>query len=109
FNPSLDTDPNDPDTDDDGTADGEEVALGTDPLRAASYPHNGDINDDGSVDAADILRGQQALLAGAELTPPELIRADVAPLSGGSPEPDGVFTLGDLSVIRLKLLDQAAY
>jgi hypothetical protein len=109
FNPSLDTDPNDPDTDDDGTADGEEVALGTDPLRAASYPHNGDINDDGSVDAADILRGQQALLAGAPLTPPELIRADVAPLSGGSPDPDGVFTLGDLSVIRLKLLDQAAY
>jgi hypothetical protein len=32
------TDPNDPDTDDDGVLDGIEVALGTDPLNPASFP-----------------------------------------------------------------------
>jgi len=108
FNPVRDTDPNDADTDNDGTNDGDEVALGTDPLRAASYPHNGDINDDGTVDVADVLRGQQALL-GDGLTPEELNRADVAPLSGGSPDPDGQFTPGDLLVILQKSLGQASY
>lgn len=49
------TDPNLHDTDSDGFSDGYEVARGTNPLSAASYPSLGDAdNSGGVVDAADV-------------------------------------------------------
>lgn len=49
------TDPNDPDTDSDGYVDGEEVAAGTDPRDAASYPGQLDcsVDNDGNLIVTD--------------------------------------------------------
>lgn len=69
-----------------------------------TLPADGDINLDGAVNAADVLLGQQVLNDAASLTSLQLSHADVAPLSNGSPNPDGLFTLGDLLVIERKVL-----
>jgi hypothetical protein len=110
YNPLFDTNPNIPDSDDDTVSDGDEVALGTDPLRAASYPHNGDINDDGMVNIVDVLIAEQVLTGQApQLSKPQMNRADVAPLLAGLPDPDGEFTAGDLLVILRKVLGDVSY
>ncbi|HYQ71452.1 MAG TPA: thrombospondin type 3 repeat-containing protein [Gammaproteobacteria bacterium] len=104
YDPLLDTNPNNPDSDGDTFNDGDEVVLGTDPLRAASYPHNGDINDDGLVNIVDVLIAERALTGQLPpLSAPQMARADVAPLQAGLPEPDGKFNPGDLLVILRKV------
>ena len=65
---------------------------------------DGDINLDGEVNVADILLGLQVLNDAATLSPEQFIHGDVAPLVGGVPDPDGLFTLGDLLVIERKAL-----
>ncbi len=62
--------------------------------------HDGDINSDGDVGLADLLWGQQALTGNRSLTPQQEIQGDVAPLVAGTPQPDGLFNLGDLVVMQ---------
>jgi hypothetical protein len=110
YNPLFDTNPNSPHSDGDGFSDAEEVALGTDPLRTESYPHNGDINDDGMVNIVDVLLAEQVLTGLApQLSAPQMNRADVAPLLAGLPDPDGDFNTGDLLVILRKALGEISY
>jgi glucose/arabinose dehydrogenase len=85
------------------TSDGGEV-QGLFRLRAASTLGDGDITEDGVVDIRDILLGLRYLLGLAELTHTQLQNGDVAPLTSGTPAPDGLFTLGDLLVIQRKAL-----
>jgi hypothetical protein len=67
---------------------------------------DGDITLDGMVDVADILLGQQVLGGAATLSPLQVVHGDVAPLIGGVPVPDELFTLGDLLVIQRKALGE---
>ena len=101
----IGTDPYLADTDGDTYSDAVEVAAGSDPLDPGSIPvANGDINGDGQVNVVDILLGLRALSGQITLTPDQLLRADVAPVEGGLPAPDGQFTAGDLVVIERKAL-----
>ena len=56
------------------------------------------------MNVADVLLGLQVLNDAATLSPEQFIHGDVAPLVGGMPDPDGLFTLGDLLVIERKAL-----
>jgi len=70
--------------------------------------HDGDANIDGSVDAIDLLWAEQALQGSRSLDLMQTLHVDVAPLVTGTPQPDGVFNLGDLTVmyrIALGILD----
>ena len=67
--------------------------------------HDGDINSDGDVDLVDLLWGQQALHGNRNLTLQQETRGDVAPLVSGTPQPDGLFNLGDLVVIQRILFE----
>jgi hypothetical protein len=97
---------NDPDDDNDGVSDEDELAAGTDPFDDTSYPvaSAGDLNGDGVVTVADVLLAQQILNGSIALTQGYLDRGDVAPLVGGVPVPDGVFSVGDLLVISRKAM-----
>lgn len=100
------TDPTLADTDGDGFDDAAEIAAGTDPRDGLSWPvlSDGDLNDDGQLDIADLLVGYQVLFNQLPLTPLRLSHGDVAPLSGGIPDPDGMFTLGDVYVLQRMLM-----
>jgi lysophospholipase L1-like esterase len=65
----------------------------------ARASHDGDLTGDGAVDAADLLWAMQALGGGRTLDPAQLLRGDVAPLVTGTPQPDGAFGTGDLTLI----------
>lgn len=60
---------------------------------------DGDVTEDGTVDVRDYLLGLHALQDKEILTDDQLRHGDVAPLVNNSPDPDGVFGLGDLLVI----------
>ena len=67
--------------------------------------NDGDINSDGDVDLVDLLWGQQALQGNRNLTPQQQTQGDVAPLVSGTPQPDGLFNLGDLVVMQRILFE----
>lgn len=100
------TDPLLADSDLDGFDDGEEVAAGTDPNNIFDFPvtADGDVNNDGTVNVIDIMLVTRHVLNQQMLTAEQILRADVAPLSGGTPVPDGVVTAADLLVIQRKAL-----
>jgi subtilisin family serine protease len=93
------------DTDMDGFRDGMEYVAGYDPLDDTDFPVWGDINDDRKVDAVDILLATRAALGLLTLSADQQARADVAPLSGGQPDQDGVFNAADVLVIQREALD----
>lgn len=99
------------DTDADGFDDGAEVAAGTDPTSAASYPiiSDGDLSGDGLVDVRDVLLGMQIVQGRLTPTLVQLSHGDVAPLVNGLPAPDGVFNLGDLLIIQRKALGELSF
>lgn len=68
--------------------------------------NDGDINIDGQVDVVDILWGQQTLLNNRSLNPQQQLHGDIAPLSAGIPQPDGLFNAGDYSVLHRIALGQ---
>jgi hypothetical protein len=70
---------------------------------ACDIQADGDINGDAVVDIADILLGQKILLGLVSPTAEQIERGDVAPLVGGLPASDGVFGIGDLLIIQLKV------
>jgi hypothetical protein len=72
-------------------------------------PADGDITLDGVVDVADNLLGAQVLGGLATLPPLQFKHGDVAPLVGGIPVPDDLFTSGDLLVIQRKALGQVSF
>ena len=72
------------------------------PLHPA-VAHDGDITGDGKFDPADLIWGQQALLGQRTLTTTQATQGDVAPLLSGVPQPDGLFTTGDLLVMQRML------
>lgn len=102
FTAGSDPDPLQWDTDGDGISDGDEVLVAyTNPLDANDSPADGDVNMDGVVDAVDVLLMQRALTDDLfTLSDAQRLHADVAPLSGMVPEPDGLLNLGDLLVIQ---------
>ncbi|MDH3900499.1 MAG: S8 family serine peptidase, partial [Gammaproteobacteria bacterium] len=104
YTPGADTNPLLADTDTDGFSDGMESAAGYDPLDGADFPVWGDINDDRKVDAVDMLLATRAALGLLTLGVDQQARADVAPLSGGQPDPDGVFNIADVIVIQREAL-----
>jgi hypothetical protein len=65
---------------------------------------DGDINEDGQVNIVDVLMGISALLGSISLSGSQLAHADVAPLAGGVPASDGLFTAGDMLVLQRKVL-----
>ena len=104
YTPGADTNPLLADTDTDGFSDGMESAAGYDPLDGADFPVWGDINDDRKVDAVDMLLATRAALGLLTFGVDQQARADVAPLSGGQPDPDGVFNAADVIVIQREAL-----
>jgi hypothetical protein len=78
-------------------------------LGVDSAPADGDITLDGVVNAADILLGQQALQGLVTLPPLPFKHGDVAPLTGGIPDPDDSFTTGDELVIQRKALGDITF
>ena len=100
------TDPTLADTDGDGFDDDAELGAGSDPNNSSSIPAYslGDINNDGVVNTADVLLATRILLGSLTPTTDQLLRADIAPLVGGIPAPDGEFNAGDLLVIQRKAL-----
>jgi hypothetical protein len=100
YTPGADPNPLMADTDMDGFRDGMEYLAGYDPLDDADFPVWGDINDDREVDTADLLLATRAALGLLTLTADQQERADVAPLSAGQPDPDGVFNVADVVVIQ---------
>ena len=105
---ALGTEPLVSDSDGDGANDGIEVSAGTDPLEETSFPilADGDVNGDGQVNVADLLIGLKVLTGQTSASPFELGRLDVAPLSGGIPLPDGQFDPGDYVVLQRKVLGE---
>jgi hypothetical protein len=75
----------------------------------AGIQPDGDLNGDGLVNVADMLLAQRALLGEITLTAAQMLHADVAPLQGGIPAPDGQFTLGDVLVIERKGLGLSSF
>jgi hypothetical protein len=82
-------------------------SAGSDPNSSTSIAGlaSGDINGDGGVDAADIVLAYR--IAVNELTPTtnQVLRGDIAPLSGGVSMPDGVINAADLLVIQQLVLE----
>jgi len=99
YTPGADTNPLLADTDTDGFSDGMESVAGYDPLNASDFPVWGDINNDRKVDAADLLLVTRAALGLLTLAADQKARADVAPVSAGQPDPDGIINAGDVVVI----------
>jgi len=131
---NKDTNPNDPDTDNDGLLDGDEVYLygydplladsngnGTDdgdedfdgdglsnvsdPLPLATNFQDGDMNNSGSVDAADVLIIQQIALGLRTPTLSDYQHGDVVPLGA----PDGVIDTGDVLMVTRAALGLAVF
>lgn len=93
------------DTDSDGFNDDVEITAGSDPTDASSIPgeHTGDVNGDGVVDIRDMLLLQRILAGGLTATENQIIRGDVAPLSGGVPAPDSLLNIADYLVLTRKV------
>lgn len=106
YTPGAEPNPLMADTDMDGFKDGMEYRAGYDPLDDTDFPVWGDINDDRMVDAVDMLLATRAALGLLTLAADQQARVDVAPLSAGQPDPDGVFNTADLLVIQREALGQ---
>ncbi len=78
--------------------------LGLTPVPGVAVSNDGDINIDGEVNAADVLWAIQAALGSRTLTTEQQQHGDVAPLVDGTPQPNGVFDLGDVVVITRLVL-----
>lgn len=74
------------------------------PLRrpATELPRTGDTNGDGRIDIADVLLALQADIGLVQLSTPEVLRADVAPLVSGTPQGDGKIGIDDVILILRK-------
>jgi hypothetical protein len=101
-------DPLDADSDDDSFRDGLETAAGTNGLDPDEYPApDGDIHPlgspDGVIDIRDVLLAVRLSAGDVTVAPGQQEvfdrHADVAPLGGGGPQPDGLFDSGDVVVI----------
>lgn len=107
----TDLDANSQDTDGDGVDDSTEISSGTSPLDPASLPvlADGDLNNDGVVNTIDVLIAYQILKGSISPSAMQLQHGDVAPLVGGTPQPNGIFNLGDVLVIQQKALGQISF
>ena len=102
------SDPFDADTDGDTFSDPVEVAQGTDPNSSDDLPlPDGDVfpigAPDGIVDARDGVAAARVAAGLVTVAPGDMLafdrHGDVAPLLSGSPSPDGLFDVGDVTVI----------
>ncbi len=66
---------------------------------AGAAIHDGDITMDGQVNTVDVLWGVQHLFGTRSLSAEQFTHGDVAPVVFGMPQPDGLFSLGDVVVI----------
>jgi hypothetical protein len=71
-------------------------------LTVINEPADGDINLDGTVDISDVLLAQRIVNGDVTPTSQQFAHGDVAPLSGGTPAPDGVIDIADVLVIMRK-------
>jgi hypothetical protein len=98
--------PDDPDSDNDGYMDDEEIAAGSNPLDQYSVPTTavpGDVTGDGIVNVADVLVCTRILLG--QDTTTDWGPCDVAPLDGsGSPLGDNDLNAGDIGVLQQMVL-----
>jgi hypothetical protein len=72
-------------------------------------PPDGDVNFDCKVDVADVLLATQAAIGTRLLNQAEMSRADVAPLSGGNPLPNGLVDTADVLIITEKSLGKIMF
>ncbi len=86
----------DADTDGDGILDGEEIAQGTDPVYALSYPGDGDVNQNGEVNVGDLLLVTQMALKMRAPTPEQFVHADI--------NRDGIIDVVDVLLLQRKIL-----
>lgn len=90
-------------------------ALGPDDVNALrniygpAPPPDGDINFDCRVDVADALLATQAVIGARALNAAQTARADVAPLSGGVPLPNGLVDTADVLIITGKALGEIGF
>jgi hypothetical protein len=70
-------------------------------------PADGDVSFDCTVDVADVLLATQGANGQRALNAAQVTRADVAPLSGGVPTPDGNVDAADVLLILEKSLGHA--
>ncbi len=68
----------------------------------AQFVPSGDMNGDGKVDIADALIALKMAAGIITPTAADLAVGDVAPLSGGIPNPNGIINVGDVVVIMEK-------
>jgi len=97
---AIGTDPLLADTDSDGFPDGMEVLTGHDPLDGNDAPVWGDLDDSGRVDTADVLLATRAVLQLLTLDAKQFALGDLAPRVNGQYTPDGEFNVADLLLIQ---------
>lgn len=100
-----------PDSDGDNVLDSTEVLTGSDPLSSTSKPLWGDIDGDGDVDTADVLLATRATTGAITLDSAQQARGNVAPLVNGIPQslPDDPINVADLLLIIRKTLGEVSF
>ncbi|MGD2056430.1 MAG: hypothetical protein PVJ15_06445 [Gammaproteobacteria bacterium] len=88
------------DTDSDGFPDRMEVITGHDPLNRNDTPVWGDLDDNGRIDTADVLLATRAILQLLTLNAKQFTLGDLAPKVNGQYTPDGEFNAADLLLIQ---------
>ena len=90
------TDSANPDSDGDGIDDGAEIAAGTSPVNAGTFPGDGDINEDSTTNLGDLVLLYRMVMGTLTPTPAQLARADM--------NQDGQLNAADILLLQQQLL-----